>query len=315
MRRWRRKPYLSFSYPFPGAASFLWKKAAEKNAGAMRELAVERRRQAMNRLADVRPNERAPGLNHRQILCGGVPCEWIDRPENPPGKVIVYLHGGSWCFGNLHTARAVGYMLSEASGYRVLTVEYRLAPEHPFPAGLADCAAVYERLLEEGFQPDGIALFGDSAGGNLALALLHRLQAEGKPLPAAVGLASPATDLSSSGILAKESPDQLYIQFHGMEQGILDLYCGEEDREHPLLSPRFGELGGFPPMLIHVGQDESLCLDCDRFAQKAYQSGVDVSLKIWRGMYHDFTIVGRALKESRRSLSEFGLFFQKHLGA
>lgn len=306
------KPYLTFSHPGPGPVAFLYKKAAEQNARLLRAATVAEHREANERLADVR--QIAPGIHTLPVDCDGVPCEWIYQAESPPDKVLLYLHGGSWAYGSLYTARAVGKMLCWVSGYRVLVAEYRLAPEHPFPAGLDDCAAAYRWLLGRGFAPEQIALFGDSAGGNLSLALMNRLHAAGETLPTALGLASPATDLTEHGMLARGLPDLLFTRHEGREQNVLDLYCGEHDRASPLLSPVYGEFAALPPTLVHVGQDEDLCVDCDLFAQRAYNAGAQVSLKIWRGMYHDFTIVGATLKESRLSLREFGAFFRKHLG-
>lgn len=307
----KQKPYLTFSHPRPGPSSFLMKKAAEKNAQIMRGRTVKEHREAMQLLADVRLI--SPVTRFEAAQCAGVPCEWAFQADSPADRVILYIHGGSWIYGNRKTARPVGMLLSEVTGCRVLVMEYRLAPEHPYPAATEDCSMVYRWLGENGYPAEHIALFGDSAGGNLALSLLHRLKAQGRPLPCAVGLASPVTDLTENSELSRGMPDLVYTQHEGREQDIFSLYTNGHDRSNPLLSPVFGNLAGFPPLLIHVGQDEELCADCDRFAGKAFKMGVDVSLKVWRDMYHDFTIVGRTLKESRQSLKEFGAFFKQHL--
>lgn len=304
-------PYLSFSYPYPGPTSFLFKKAAALNAEHMRTLSIAEHREAGERLADVRVI--SPGSRIQPAPFSEVPCEWVYRDDSPPDKAVLYLHGGSWAYGSLRTARPVGMMLGAASGYRVLVAEYRLAPEHAYPAAAEDCVSAYRWLLNSGFLPENIGVFGDSAGGNLALSLLHRIIAQGYPLPAAVGLASPVTDLTEESELLKHKSDLLYAQYAGKEWNIIDLYCGAHDRKSPLLSPVRGDLSLFPPMLIHVGQDEELCIDCDRFARKAHGQGVPVALKIWKGMFHDFTIVGPPLRESRRSIQEFGDFFRQHL--
>lgn len=307
----KAKPYLRFSHPALGPTSFLFKRAAERNGELLRERTLEEHREAIQLLADVRMI--VPGTRVRPADCSLVPCEWVTLADSPPDKAILYIHGGSWIYGNLNSARAVGKMLCAHSGYRVLVMEYRLAPEHPYPAATEDCSVVYRWLGENGFPAENLALFGDSAGGNLSLSLMHRLKAEGRPLPRAIGLASPAADLTGNGALAKALPDLLFTQYLGRECNALDLYCRDADRASPLLSPLLGDLTGFPPLLIHVGQDEDLCVECDILAAKAYNAGVDVSLKIWRGMYHDFTTVGATLKESRKSLEEFGAFFRKHL--
>lgn len=307
----KTKPYLTFSRPQHRPISFLFKKAAEKNAALMRELTVEEEREARDRLAEVRLI--APGSRFESVECGGVPCEWVFRDQQPQDKVLLYLHGGSWTFGNLSTARPVSVLLTGLSGIPVLTAEYRLSPEHPYPAGGEDCVAVYQWLLDQGYLPENVGIFGDSAGGNLSLALIHRLLEAGKALPGALGLASPVPDLSEDAFLSKSKPDLLYSRYQGQEQDLVSLYCGNHDPKHPFLSPVYGDFTGFPPMLIHVGGEEPLSVDCDIMAQKAYRSGVDVTLKIWREMYHDFTIVGNSLKESRKSLAELAQFFRQHL--
>lgn len=306
------KPYLTFSHPRPGAASMLFRRAAEKNNTILREKTIEERRELMLPLAEMRLIP--PGVQFQPVDCSGVPCEWVFRADSPAEKIILYLHGGSWAFGNLKTARAVGVMLCEVTGYRVLVAEYRLSPEFPFPCGLDDCAAVLDWLGADGFVGEKVGIFGDSAGGNLTLALIHRLRREGKPLPKALGLASPCTDLSDTSELVRQKPDLTLTQYQGAERDAFSLYLGDHDRTDPLISPVYGDLAGFPPMLIHVGQAEELCIDNDIFAQKAYDAGVDVALKIWKEMFHDFSIVGVTLRESRQSLKEFGAFFTEQLG-
>lgn len=305
-------PYLTFSRRKPGALSLMFKRAAELNAARMREKTIPERRELPEALAAVRPSP--PGAAVEAQTCGGVPCEWIYTKKAPQGKVILYLHGGGWTFGNLKTARPAGLFLAEASGYRVLSVEYRLAPEHPFPAGLDDCAAVFDWLLENGFTEENIALFGDSAGGNLSLCLTCRLLEQGRRAPCAIGLASPVTDMTERSRLVRSRDDLIYVMYQNEETDIFELYANGSDRRNPLLSPVFSDLQGFPPMLIHVGGDEALALDCVAFSKKVYRQDVPVILKVYKGMFHDFSIVGRTLAESRQSVREFARFFAKILG-
>lgn len=305
------KPYLSFTFGRLAMTSFLMKKAAEKNAELMRSRTIEEHREAMQILADARLI--SPMSRFKPAFCNGVSCEWAYTDSSDDSKVILYIHGGSWAYGNLDTARPVGMFLNEVTGLRTLIAQYRLSPEHPYPAAPNDCMAVYKWLLEQGYESSNIALFGDSAGGNLCLSLIHRLIENNMPLPAAVALASPATDLSETSELYRGSPDLLFTQHEGKEQNVFDLYTNGNDVTSKFISPIYGDLEGFPPLMIHVGGDEELCVDCDVFAAKAYKAGVDVALKIYRNMYHDFSIVGITLKESRQSLKEFGAFITKHL--
>jgi acetyl esterase/lipase len=302
------KPYLSFSFPLPGPGSLLFKKGVAKASAIRRGRTLAERRDGDNLLADTRIHP--VGSHFEPVVCGGVPCEWITLEGSRVDHVILYIHGGSWAFGNLKTARAAGALLAEATGFRVLALEYRLAPEHIFPAALEDCAAVFDWLNENGYPPELVGLFGDSAGGNLSLALIHKLKSEERALPVAIGLASPCTDMTEQSAIARGTDDMLYTQYEGREWDAFSMYLGEHDRKDPLVSPVFGDLAGFPPMLIHVGGDEGLAVDCDVFAKKAHAAGADVSLKIWWEMFHDFTIVGNTLKESRQSLAEFGEFFR-----
>lgn len=311
METLKTKSYLSFSPPGPSRSSMLFKAAAAKNAQVMRAKTVEEHREANQALADVRIIP--PSMQFEAAAVTGIPCEWAYRAEDAADRVILYIHGGSWSFGNLKTSKAVAVLLCEAVGCRVLSVEYGLSPEHPYPAAADECSVVYRWLCESGYAAENIAIFGDSAGGNLTLSLLHRLKAQGRGMPCAVGLASPAPDLRVDSAMCRGQIDQMYSIYQGEERNLLEMYVGGGDRESPLISPVCGDLAGFPPLLVHVGGDEDLCLDCDLFAQKAHEAGVDISLKIWREMFHDFTIVGNTLKESRQSMKEFGEFFRRWL--
>lgn len=300
-------PYLSFSSGRPGARSLLIKAAALKNAENMRTKTVQEHREIITKLAEVRPV--LPGINIEPATYGGVPCECIRRHDEDSGKVVMYIHGGSWMHGNLRTAQAPGVLLAEAVNCRVLVVDYRLSPEYPFPCGLDDCLTVFDALLETGYAEKDIALFGDSAGGNLSLALIHLLKSRGRALPNAAGLASPVPDMTVSSEIIKSRDNLIYTHYEGAETDIFTLYVRENDRGDPLLSPLYGDLTGFPPLLIHVGGDEPLSLDCVALAKKAFEQGVDVSLKVYKDMFHDFSIVGIALRESRDSIKEFAAFF------
>lgn len=305
----KQAPYLSFSTGKAGAPSLIIKAAALKNTEYMRTKTVQEHREIITKLSEVRPVP--AGIYIEPAKYGDVPCEWIWKHGGDSGKVIMYIHGGSWIHGNLKTAQAAGILLAEAVSCRILTVDYRLSPEHPFPAGLDDCLEVFDALLETGYAESDIALFGDSAGGNLSLALMQVLKSRGRALPCAAGLVSPVPDITGSSEIIKSCDNLIYTLYDGAESDIFTLYARGNAREDPLLSPLYGDLTGFPPILIHAGGDEPLSLDCVAFARKAYEQGVDVSLKVYRDMFHNFSIVGAALKESRASIKEFGQFFTK----
>ncbi|MDL2234333.1 alpha/beta hydrolase [Ruminococcaceae bacterium OttesenSCG-928-L11] len=298
--------------------SFLMKRVAEKNATLMRGLPIAEQREAKSALADIRMI--MPWTDAVEVECSGVPCLWVYRRDAcPADRVILYLHGGSWIFGDRKTAKAFGVMLAEMTGYRVLVAEYRLAPEHPYPAGLDDSFAVYNWLLDSGFSPDTIALFGDSAGGNLCLCLTNRLRRLGMPTPACIGLASPVTDARKSAAIVSSGIDLIHTVHNGKEWDIFSLYLHREgqeepDRSHPEISPIVANLAGFPPILVHSGEDEAITADNIAFVEKAYAQGVNAHIKIYGGMFHDFTIVGRTLAESRWSVREMASFFRGHLG-
>ena len=305
-----QRPYLAFADNKPRASSLLFKMAAEKNAQVMREKTPDERREMQYKLAERRPSP--PDVAVTEELCAGVPCEWIEPACARHNKVILYIHGGSWMMGNLKSARPVGAYLAEISSYKVLVAEYRLTPEYPYPAGLEDCFAVYVHLLEQGYPPENIALFGDSAGGNLALALAHKLREAGLGLPCALGLASPVVDFEGSAMWLQK-PDLLFVAMPEGELDIFTTYAPPEKWEEPLISPVMGDLSGFPPILIHVGGDEALAVDCAAFAEKAHKQGVQVLTKIWREMFHNFSVVSATLRESRQSMTEMAEFFVKYL--
>ena len=171
--------------------------------------------------------------------------------------------------GNLIISRHGASLFAQAIPVPVLSVEYRLAPEHPFPAGLEDCRAVWDALLQEGYRPENIALLGDSAGGNLCLALIHLLLAEGAPLPCAVGLLSPVTDVSEKSTFQLCPPPLAFAQWQGKRQAIFDLYAQGHDLTDPLLSPVYGDLQGFPPR----GGRRISCGGLRRLGQKGPRSG------------------------------------------
>jgi len=227
-------------------------------------------------------------LRRAAVMLGGVPVERIEAPESRPDRTLFYVHGGAFCLRmpNLHAALAGRW--ARRLGACALLVDYRLAPEHPYPAALDDCVAAYRGLVAQGVDPRSIVLAGDSAGGNLALALLHRLKATDEPLPRCAVLLSPVVDftLSSPSIVSNAGRDPMFT----IERlaALRALYARPEQFLDPTVSPLFGDFAGFPPLLFQAGGIEMLRDESVRAAQRAQAAGVSVEVQIWRDMAHVF---------------------------
>lgn len=247
---------------------------------------------------------------HRQTL-DGIPAEWIS-PLNPvPNSVILYLHGGAWVLGWYHNHRVLAAHIGLASRSRVVAVDYRLAPEHPFPASLDDCLAVYRRLISDGIAPNQMILAGDSAGANLALAVLFTLRDAGESLPAAAVCISPITDLAFTGRSYHTQKDALLSAEFALSMS--RLYVGNHDARAPLISPHYGDMTGLPPLLIHSGENEILLSDAERLADNARHAGVDATLTVWPKMWHVWHILAPYLPEAMQAVDEIGSFVNRHI--
>ena len=248
----------------------------------------------------------------KRDVAEAVPVEWLIPPNVSSQSVICYIHGGAWTFGwtNLHR-RMVSY-ISQAAASRALAVDYRLAPEYPFPAALEDCVAAYRWLLQIGTSPRNIVIAGDSAGGNLALATLYTLRDAGDPLPAAAVCISPMTDLAGTGDSFLTNNDPALTAAFALS--MVRRYVGGQDVHLPTLSPHYGDLRGLPPLSIQVGEDEILLSDATRLADNAKAAGVDVSLAIWPGMWHVWHLFAPALPEAQQAVSAIGDFIRQYWG-
>ncbi len=247
------------------------------------------------------------------IEAGGIPSEWVIPKDSPKDCAILYIHGGAWFMGSGNTHRAFVSRLTYASCVRALLINYRLAPENPFPAGLEDCLAAYGWLITNNISPDRLVVAGDSAGGNLALALLVALRDENKPLPAGAVALSPATDLAFTGdsIQSRRHLDPLFS--HGGPTTIIQDYITSHDPHEPLISPLYADLQGLPPLLIHVGDHEILLDDALRFGEKAAAAGVKVKNVVWPEMFHVFQIFTPILPEARRAVDQIADFIRARL--
>ena len=243
----------------------------------------------------------------------GIAGEWITAPGIERGRVVLFFHGGAYAVGSVAHYRDFAWRLSAAARAAVFTVEYRLAPEHPFPAALEDATAAWNWLLNRGFEAKNMVIGGDSAGGGLTLAALLALRDSGAVLPAAALCISPWTDLSASGeSLSFNAGTDPFIVAEVLPI-VARAYLGETDPRNPLVSPLFGDPTNLPPLAIHVGSTEVLLSDSTRFADKAQAAGVDVSLKVWHAMPHIFHLCAFYLPEGRNVIQECGQFIREHL--
>ena len=227
------------------------------------------------------------GIEHEATTAGGRPAEWTRAAGAAADAALLHFHGGGYVLGSPRTTRSVTAGLARHTGLPVLVPDYRLAPEHPFPGAIEDAVAVYSWLLDEGFDPRRIVVTGDSAGGGITMALMVGLRERGLPLPAgAVGI-SPWVDLtlSSPSIDVNEGRDPQVTRAF-LEQASGHYVPSGADPEAPLASPLFADLSGLPPVLLHVGGDESLLDDSLRFGEAAEAAGVDVTIEVWEAMIH-----------------------------
>jgi acetyl esterase/lipase len=243
---------------------------------------------------------------------GDIYTEWIMPPDADDQHVILYFHGGGYVSGSVAIHKLFCIELANATGMRILLPEYRLAPENSFPAALDDALAAYHWLLEQGFEAKNIIIAGDSAGGGLALVTTLALRDAGEVLPTAVFCISPWTDLRLTGdshrTNAKTDPILKTKELHHWAS----CYANKENLSNPLVSPAYAEFHDFPPMLIQVGSEEILLDDATTVADRAKAASVDVTLKIWPGMWHVWHATGTWLPEARDALAEIGQFVGEH---
>jgi monoterpene epsilon-lactone hydrolase len=247
---------------------------------------------------------------------GGVPGLWVHPADWRSGEAIVHLHGGWFNFGSAKAFRHLVGHIAASAGARAFIPDYRLAPEHPFPAATDDVLACYQGLAERDVHR--IALTGDSAGGNLALALASRVTGEAASINATlVGVAvlSPITDLTLSGATYETRADADPLFKRPQVAELVHSYLAGADAKHPLASPLHGRLAGMPPVRIHVGDDEVLLDDSLRYAERAVTAGVDARVDVWMGMPHGFAGSIGKLKAAAQALDAIGAFLAERLQA
>ncbi len=255
----------------------------------------------------------AGSVSCEPLSAGGVPAEWIIPEGAPEGNVLLYLHGGGYCIGSINTHRSMVSHIAGAAKTRVLLIDYRLAPENPFPAAVEDSTAAYRWLLSQGISAGDIIIAGDSAGGGLTVATLVSLKEKGIALPAAAVLISSWVDLAATGdsLISKADIDPIVTKEALTEMA--EAYMGDTDPRIPLVSPLYADLDGLPPMLIQVGTAEILLDDATRMADHARKAGVEVTLNIAEDMCHVWHGFTSMLPEALEAIEEVARFMRKHL--
>ena len=271
---------------------------------------VAQQRAGFEQMAAVLPVD--ADVKCEPVTANGVKSEWVSAPGADAGRAILYLHGGGYVIGSINTHRSLAGRLSRAAKARVLVIDYRLAPEHPFPAAVDDSVAAYRWMLAQGLKPSRIAVAGDSAGGGLTAATLVAIRDAKLPVPAAGALLSPWVDLEGIGesMTTKDAADPMVHK-----EGLLDMakaYLGGKNPRTPLAAPLYADLAGLPPLLIQVGTSETLLDDASRLAERAKKAGVNVTYEPWQNMIHVWQIFAPMLDEGQQAIEKIGAFVRKH---
>lgn len=268
------------------------------------------RRQRLDEVGSTWPV--ADDVKLEPVDLGGVPAEWSVVPGSDASKVLLYIHGGGYCSGSIISHRRMVTEAGRAAGRRTLAVDYRLAPEHPFPAALEDVLKAWRFLRGQGIAAHDIVVGGDSAGGGLTAILIAHLRDAGEDLPGCAWLVSPWTDLTLSGatLSTKETVDPIIHEAYLRE--LVAAYLPRDvDSTDPRVSPLFANLSGLPPTLIQVGSDEGLLADATRFAYAAGAADVPVTLEVWPHMIHGWPIWNARLEAGREALAHAGAFMRR----
>ncbi len=292
-------------YPGWSLRTRILARALQAAARRVTSLSPYRARVFLDALGKLAPP--ALSVRRRPALVGGVPCEWYLPAGAADAPVIAHIHGGGYALCSTSTHRMMVSDIASATGLRCLGVNYRLAPEHPYPAALEDCVAAYRGLLREGLAPRDVILSGDSAGAALAVAAMVRLRDQGEGLPRMALLLSPWPDLACAGETIEANAPFDYLSGEVM-RFFADLYLQGADPRDGLASPVHADLSGLPPVLIHAGGAELLLSDIRAFAARLEEAGVDVTLEVWDGMVHAFHGFTIFLPEAREALRALGRY-------
>ena len=253
-------------------------------------------------------------IETERVGVNGVAAEWIWAPESDKRRVILYLHGGGYVIGSVRTHRVLMAHLARAAKARVLALDYRLAPETPFPGPIDDTVNAYQWLLSEGIEPANMAIAGDSAGGGLVVAALVALKSVGEPLPAAGVCISPWSDMESTGgsMMTNSESDPSVSKERLLK--LAGIYLNGKNPQAPLASPIHADLTGLPPLLLQVGSIEVLLDDSTMLKEQAHKAGVSVQMEVWDDMPHVWHHYAPILPEARKAISKIGEFLLQQTG-
>lgn len=269
--------------------------------------------QEMRALFEQSATPAEAGIQCEPISAGGVAAEWISAPGAEGNRAVLYLHGGGYVIGSIKTHRDLMSRVSRVAKARVLGLDYRLAPEHPFPAAVDDSLAAYRWMLQQNLQASHIAVAGDSAGGGLVIATLVAIRDAKLPMPAAGVCLSPWVDLEGIGESMKTREQADPVVHRDMLTQMANAYLGGQNARTPLAAPLYADLKGLPPLLIQVGDAETLLDDSNRLAQRARAAGVEVKLEVWPEMIHVFQLFAGFLPEGQQAVEGIGEYLTQKL--
>lgn len=272
-------------------------------------ISIEETRERMDQMAFPRMADAA----YEEVDVDGIPALWVSTPGAAENRVVLYLHGGGYVIGSLTSHQDLVARISKAAEARVLYIDYRLGPEHPFPAAVDDATAAYRWLLANGAEASRVAIGGDSAGGGLTVAAMVALRDAGDPSPAAGVCISPWVDLEGIGdsMTSKADVDPM-VQFDGLID-MAKAYLGGADPRSPLAAPLYADLKGLSPMLIHVGTHETLLDDSTRLYERAKEAGVDVLIEKGEGLFHVWHAFAPMLPEAQQAIDRIGEYLRERI--
>lgn len=282
-----------------------------KSNDAPPEMSLADQRARLDSLAGFFPLP--DGIEAEPATVGGIKGEWVGSKHARRDGAVLYLHGGGYVIGSLNSHRHMLGAVSEMTGLLTFGADYRLAPEHPFPAAVDDAVAAYKGLLDSGIAANRIAIMGDSAGGGLTIATLVAARDKGLPMPACAVALSPWADLSQSSDAYKDRGGRDPMVSKDGLTAMASAYLGKADAKTPLASPIYANLKGLPPLLIQVGTEEVLYGDTLALKRNAEEAGVDVSAESWGGMVHVWHVFHPILSEARDAIARIGSFVKNHI--